>query len=466
MMRRILIVLENGPDIRQFAHSGLAADLVREARVTWALGHKTSERQLPETDEKIRLSDIAQPLPGPLRLISRLAERACNAHEQRRGGHGQWVNFLDTLRARKTSAMKQRLDALLSHAPVHRVLVALERLLFRVWPVPRSALASLNPDTIVLSNHATPGACGLLWLAKRSGIRTVVMQNSWKDSYARTHVPVAPDVFIVPLQEAADLLVRANPGLSAGIQVRDTLHTTQLADPGKIMGREAFCALYNLDPARPILCLSAAAPNAVLGEPEIVSDLVSRLKGGVQLLIRLNPMEDKPDRWEALAKQPRVVLQTPDWDYAPAGKWSEPRSEDGSIWASTIAHCAFNISVPSTVTRDFLLFGKPVVNICFDAGLDSTNPESNLRYWNAPFYRVYREHDLIRPSFSQEDLVNNVESALKDGYELGGFPLDATAAESRALAVRAVLADSQVYKKNLRTKAPDCRRTPKEKDVL
>lgn len=461
MMLSVLIVLENGPDIRQFSHSGLAADLAREARVTWALGHKASERQLPETDEKIRLSNIVPALPGPLKLISRLAERACNAHEQRRGGHGQWVNFLDTLRARKTSAMKQCLDALLSRASVHRVLVALERFLFRVWPVPRSAFGSLCPDTIVLSNHATPGTCGFLWLAKRSGIRTVVMQNSWKDSYARPHVPVVPDVFIVPLQEAADLLVRANPGLSAEIQVRDSLHTTQLADPGKIMGRDAFCALYGLDPARPILCLSAAAPNAVLGEPEIVSDLISRLKDGPQFLIRVNPMEDRPERWEALAKHPGVVLQTPAWDYEPAETWSAPRPEDGAIWASTIAHCAFNISIPSTVTRDFLLFGKPVVNICFDPGLDSTNPESNLRYWNAPFYKAYREHDLIQPSFSPEDLVNNVEVALAASRETDGLPSEVTAVENRAFAVRVILADGQIYNKLPAIKYPDCRESPK-----
>ena len=447
-MRRVLIVLENGPDIRQFGHSGLAADLARDACVVWALGQKASERQLPESDEKIRLADIVPALPKPLRLISRLAERACNAREERRGGQAQWGNFLDTLRARKTDRLKRRLDGLLSRAPVYQAIIALERILFRNYPVPdapRSQLASICPDAIVLANHATPSACGLLWLAERCGMRTVVMQNSWKDAYARMHVPVAPNLFIVPSQDAADLLSRANPDLAAELQVRDTLHTTQLADPYRIMGRDAFCALYDLDPARPILCLSAAAPNAVHDEPEIVADLISRLEGGAQFLVRLNPMEDNPERWEVLARRPGVVLQTPDWDYVPAEKWSAPRLEDGAIWASTIVHSALNISVPSTVTRDFLLFGKPVVNICFDAGLGSTHPESNLRYWNAPFYKAYREHDLVRPSFSQEELVDNVQAALKSVPDRGNRAPDAVAAENRAFAVKAILADARCH---------------------
>jgi len=464
-MRLVLIVLEQGPDIRQFVQSGLAADLAHDARIVWALGHQASARQLPGTDEKIQLSDIAPALPAPLRLISRLAERACNARQERQSGRSQWMNFLDTLRAQKTSPLKQRLDAVVSCAPVYRGLMALEKIMYRLWPLSRNQLGALRPDTIVLSNHATPAACGLLWCAQRSGIRTVVMQNSWKDAYARAHIPVAPDVFVVPLQGAADLLRRANPGLVSEIQVRDTLHTTQLADPGSLMERDAFCALYGLDPARPIICLSAAAPNAVHCEPEIVSKLVSHLDDGPQILIRLNPMEDAPERWQALAQRPGVILQAPDWDYSPAEKWSAPRPEDGQIWASTIAHCAFNMSVPSTVTRDFLLFGKPVVNICFDARLDGTDPESNLRYWNAPFYEAYRDHGLIWPSFSLEDLVQNVKEALEAEVGTTGRPPHSTAAENRAHAVRTLLADGQICKDFPAIQVSDGLGASKEKDM-
>ena len=444
MMRRVLIVLENGPDIRQFVHSGLAADLAREAETAWALGHRASAGQLPEGHERVALSEIVPALPRTLKLMSRLAERACNAREEHRSGQAGWVNFLDTLRSRRTSPMKQRLDALLARPPVHRALVALEQGLCRGCPLParpRARLNALKPDTIVLSGHATAAACGLLWLAGRSGVRTVVMQNSWKDAYARPHVAVAPDLFIVPSAEAADLLVRANPSLTAEILVRDTLHTTQLAEPSSILPRGPFCARHGLDPARPIICLSAAAPNAVHGEPEIVSALVSGLEDTPQILIRLNPMEDDPARWADLARRPDIVLQTPDWDYVADEKWSAPRLEDASVWASTIAHSAFNISVPSTVTRDFLLFEKPVINICFDGRPPASAKESTRRYWDAPFYEPYRDCPAITPAFSIEDLVEVTRQHLARATPCSSRPDPGLAARARALGRAAILGE-------------------------
>lgn len=445
MMRRVLIALENGPDIRQFVHSGLASDLARDADIVWALGHRASERYLPVADETICLAEILPALPLPLRLVSRLTERACNTRKERRDGQAGWVNFLDTLRARRSSALKRRIDALLSRAPVHRALVAFERALYRHFPVSRAShhrLAALKADTIVLSNYATPGGCGLIWLAKRSGIRTVVMLNSWKDAFARTHVPVAPEVFVVPSQDAADLLVCANPDLESDIQVRDTLHTTQLAEPGRIMDRESFCALHDLDPDRPILCISAAAPNAVHNEPEIVSDLVTRLgHDGPQILIRLNPMEDDPVRWQSLPQRPGLVLQTPEWDYVPAEKWSAPKPKDASIWASTIAHSAINVSVPSTVTRDFLLFDRPVINICFDIRPPESAAESTRRYWNAPFYAPYRNCSRVTPAFSADELAATTKTHLAHVVIDGKRPDPRLAARMRALSRAAILGE-------------------------
>lgn len=110
MSAHALIVLANGPDVRQFLHSGLADVLRAQGSITWGLATHAGHSQLPPEDNTVALSDLVPALPRPLDLARRLAERAFNAREQRLSGQEPWVNFLDTLGQRKTSRLRRVLD--------------------------------------------------------------------------------------------------------------------------------------------------------------------------------------------------------------------------------------------------------------------------------------------------------------------------------------------------------------------
>jgi len=422
MPTHTLFVLANGPDIRQFLHSGLADAFRENGSVTWAVSTSASCGELSGCDTVVQLSDVVGPLPRHLEIMRRVAERAFIARHTQRGGHAPWVNFFDTLRRRKTSPLKRIVDAVLGFTPVYLLLVKTERVMFTLTPIPNKARAflhTLGVHVALLTEHETPTACALLWIARKCGIRTIVVANSWKDAYARSHVAVAPDVIVVPTTDAANHLRYANPGLKAHIIMQESLHTAQLTDPDRIEPREVFCCRYGLDPERPIACYTAAAPKAVHDEPQILMDLLTRLERSAnseQLLLRLNPMEDNPERWASVVEHFGVVVQMPEWLYIPTERWNAPSRADAAIWASTVAHCAFNISVPSTVTRDFQVFGKPVINIVFDAK-DPKNPaESVRRYWDAPFYEVCQRNDLVNAAYSSDQLFRMVTQHYRSAY--------------------------------------------------
>lgn len=440
MTTRVLIVLDQGPDIRQFVQSGLAKDIAHEATVVWALGPHWSS--FSTQGEAVPLAEIVPRLPRLLQFVSRLADRTYHAREERVAGRARWLNFLDTLRSQRRKRLNNLIDDLLSQRLVHEMVMSLEKNMFRFCPVPRaqrSSFASLGVQAILLSDYGAPRAIGLLWIANRCGVRSVVVQNSWKDAYARAHVPVAPDVMVVPSHDSADLMARANSGLTQHILIGGSLHTAILAEPGRIIERGNFCARYGLDPTKHILCYSACAPSAVHNEPEIVDDLLSRLQKMPQLIVRLNPMEKDPGRWSAVADRPGVVLQIPSWDYVPKDRWNAPRDEDATIWASTIAHSLANISVPSTVTRDFLLFGKPVVNICFDLTRPADPTESLLRYWEATFYRCYRDDWRVTPTFCAEGLARSVSELLSEAPANSALPDPELASEARTQILKLVI---------------------------
>jgi hypothetical protein len=56
------------------------------------------------------------------------------------------------------------------------------------------------------------------------------------------------------------------------------------------------------------------------------------------------------------------------WDMA----WATPRPEDLELYCSLLRHAAMSINAASTVTLEFLLIDKPVINLDFDP------PGSNL----------------------------------------------------------------------------------------
>lgn len=456
--KAVLLLYETGPDIRQFLYSGLALDLAKYANVIWALGNLVSKKHLPNEDKKIHISSIAPSLPFPLKLVSRLAEASCNLRQESRFSQHQWLNFIDSIRSKKKSLPVQFFARLLSSELVFRILLTCEHVFFYSYPIQDvflECIADLGIAVIVLSSYSTPSSRCLIWLARRCGIRTVVMLNSWKDAFARSHISIAPNVLIVPSQNSADILLQANPGLPSAIYVLQSLHTTHLSEPGLIINRASFCALYKLDPEIPILCITAAAPSAVPDEIEIISDLISRLGTDLpQVLIRLNPMEDDPSRWELLARHPRVSLQVPDWDYVASAKMSVPRPEDASIWASTIYHSTANLSVPSTVTTDFLFFNKPVINICFDSHSQPSPRESICRFWEAPFYASYRHCARVFPTFSAEELAFLIKSHFDVCSSLhDSFPDPFLASQARNLRQSIILGDNAVnssfYPRNL-----------------
>jgi hypothetical protein len=63
------------------------------------------------------------------------------------------------------------------------------------------------------------------------------------------------------------------------------------------------------------------------------------------------------------------------------------------------------------VTQEFLSFGKPVVNICFDAVPEAFD-KSARRFWEASFYTGMRSEQQVKPSFDLDAAVQAIQSAL------------------------------------------------------
>jgi hypothetical protein len=447
--KHIALLVAYGPEVKAFVHSGLAERLSKDYKVTIIA-------RLPHSAvfAGLEYCDVVQmPAGEEARLLGKLRSWGLRTQVQwlQKRGRKHWVHYLPKNGATPSGgAMSSLSSAIKGNRLVARSVSVIERSWGRAFgshDAWRTFLLARNIDCLITSAFSGTYVLPALQTASNLGIQTVVATNSWKDVYTTTKVAVVPTRLIVWTDQAARDVCEMNPHLDRNrVRVAETLHLQLFHNPPPLMSREELCTSLGLDPGRPYICYSAAAPTAVLNEELIVEAILRVLNQGdpgrnAQLLLRMNPMEDG-SRWKPVQERhPELVLQKPRWEWIREVDWCCALREDVSVWLAMVHHAAGNISIASTVTLEFAAFGRPVLNVCFD--LPSSQPErlSNRRFWDADFYRDIRDHNLASPIFRQEELQELLVQLLskKNGNAPAGGKLQHSPVEQVAEIIHGIV---------------------------
>lgn len=417
MARHIALLIVFGPEVRAFLHSGFASALARRHRVTIVTRRPASAafRDYPEFALR-SMPPVSEPR-GMLRL--RYWSRTVHEEWLRAQGRARWRHWLRSSPDGKFRAVARHLAVFPGAA---ERLARLERSVAARWGGHRAwgaLFAESKVDCIIASSYASELTLPALQTARNAGLRLAIIANSWKDVYANPYVPVIPDRLAVWDEVAVRDLARANPHLPPDVlTVCGLLHLEGFLKPISPMPREEFCQRFGLDPQRPFICYTAAAPAAVRNEERVVEALLQavaegRVRGRPQVLLRINPMESGA-RFEPLAaRYPDLRIQRPVWEWDPAADWNCALREDAQLWFATVYHAAANVSIASTVTLEFAALGRPVFNVCFDLPHVQPPESSNRRFWEADFYSGIRHSGLAQPAFCPSELFSLVSTAIE-----------------------------------------------------
>jgi len=414
-----------GPEVRAFLHSGLVERVAMRNRVLLISLEDLSEYgPIPEQaqQEVLMISAVERKLMGKMRSLV-LGSQTRLLKER---GRGRWAHYLKWAEsAPSRSSRGEKPHNLVGARLMYRAGVVAEKSLARFigsHPFVRELYRKWNVRMIVASSYFSPRTLPFLQTARNTRRGIVVITNSWKDVYTTTHVPAMAARIVLNSTRAASDLLDVNPHLHASrLSVCPSLHLEPLFH-NPATSRDEFCSSIGLDPMRPIICYSTASPQATKGEEATVGFLAEAISSGwidgsPQLLIRLNPMEDKPGRFiDRLSDFSFVRFQRPKWSWEPSRDWCAAYKEDVLLWRDTIAHSKINVSIPSTVTLEFLMERKPVVNVAFDFPKPLAAAVSVRRFWNAEFYRPLVRHPSVHPAFSPEELVAQIQQALKRAF--------------------------------------------------
>lgn len=276
--------------------------------------------------------------------------------------------------------------------------------------------------SILFCSHQRPSLIIAPVVAARSlGIPTATFIFSWDNLTSKARIAAPFDHYMVWSNHMREELLRFYPEIQPErVHIVGTPQFDPYARKSLHWTREEFFHRIGADPKRPLLCYSGGDAGTC-PEDALHVDLVMRLiadgkiKGNPQLLVRPAPVDPGTRYAQVRRRWPQLIYAQPKWIETEAHAWSGvlPLPEDVEMLVNVTAHSDVNINLASTMTLDFAIHDKPVVNVAFDVGHP---PPFGLPLWE--YYYQYEHYQPVlqfgtaRIARSPETLAQHINDYL------------------------------------------------------
>jgi len=184
--------------------------------------------------------------------------------------------------------------------------------------------------------------------------------------------------------------------------------------------REKFLRKFHLDGNLKIICYSCADVSIGKNDPVVIKTIADAIINNeihekVQLIVRTSPAEDDTRFSEVREAYPFIKWNVPKWILTRenhAEKWSQrvPCEEDILDLRSLLENADLNINMCSTMSLDFMLFDKPVINTVFG------NPENGMfndqRFLHYGHYKRVVDSQSVTIAKNKTELITQINEAL------------------------------------------------------
>lgn len=293
-----------------------------------------------------------------------------------------------------------------------------------------------NVGLVLSTGYASTFAKYFYTTANHLHIPSYHLVNSWKDLYTNSFVgfDFLKKIFVwsedmkeqylqqMPYLKETNVIVTGNPTFDACI--------THQALP-----RTLYASKYKLKEQAQWLLYTMMPPGLVNDEWETIMTVAAEIDkyytaDQLQLIVRKNPNHSQ-EEFTKLLLPDNVVLADHYCTYDAATDMIIQSAAGEQEWLDLLHHSVLNLSVPSTVTMEFLSLKKPVINIGFDA---TGNQDDRIRqHFEAGFYRNLFDKEHVYRVDSLEALLPCVRRAL-DFTQLKNEVTQFTPASDRVIA--------------------------------
>lgn len=280
--------------------------------------------------------------------------------------------------------------------------------------------------TVVMSSHQRPTEILPPVLAARSlGIPTATFIFSWDNLSSKGRVVAPFDHYLVWSEQMRTELLQYYPDVAVeDIHIVGTPQFDPYGDRAIHKTRDEFFRQIGADPARKLICFSCGVPEthvADVGHIRLLCQLIKagRIQGAPQVLVRPAPT-DISGRFLPLVEEfPELILAQPHWLSTRSDSWAGviPAPDDVEFLANLTYHADLNVNYGSTMTLDFAIRDKPVINIVVEVVKPSPLPRGlTLLGYLEQFvhYKPVLELGAARVARTAEEFTEHVNAYLEN----------------------------------------------------
>jgi CDP-glycerol glycerophosphotransferase (TagB/SpsB family) len=185
--------------------------------------------------------------------------------------------------------------------------------------------------------------------------------------------------------------------------------------------KDDFYTKFNLKLNQKTICFSCADASIGANDPVVIRTVAEAIRGNkiglpCQFIVRTSPAEG-PERFAAIRKDfPEIIWNNPKWiltrDHH-AESWSQriPSDEDIKDLRSLLEYVDLNINMCSTMSLDFMLFDKPVINTVF--GNSKNDLYDDQRFLGYDHYKKVVDSQSVTIAKNPEELLAQIKEALE-----------------------------------------------------
>jgi hypothetical protein len=287
----------------------------------------------------------------------------------------------------------------------------------------RALFEELAPTVLFCSHQRPPRVLPPVLAARDLGIPTATFIFSWDNLTSKGRIAAPFEHFLVWSNLMRQELLQYYPEVpEERVHVVGTPQFDPYGNHELQWPREELFSHLGLDPARPLICFSGGDTRTCPEDPQHLQALLELVESGQihgrpQIVLRPTPVDEGTRYSRVAAAFPELVVAQPQWVHLNNGDWSDviPMPEDIQLLANLTAHADLNVNMASTMTLDFAIHDKPVVNIAFDVA----DPPP----FGAPIWEFFYQFEHYRPvvdlgaarfAHSRQELAAHVNAYLAD----------------------------------------------------
>ncbi len=261
----------------------------------------------------------------------------------------------------------------------------------------RRVFSRIRPSVLFCSHQRPTTVLPAVLAARSLGIPTATFIFSWDNLSSKGRIAAPFDHYLVWSSHMRSELLRFYPHVPReNVHIVGTPQFDPYVDASLLWTREEFCRRTGADPSRKIICYSGGDAGTCPEDPKHVELLMSQVRSGLirgnpTVLLRPVPVDDGSRYDGVCSRYPELRRLQPNWAHPEPGNWAKvaPLADDVQFLANLTHHADMNINLGSTMTLDFGLHDKPVVNVAFDM--------SDPPVFGMPVYDYYYNYEHFQP---------------------------------------------------------------------